>query len=95
MSKIAWMLVLATACGGGNKAKDDAPTGGGSDASTPVCTAPPVVPVAACTPTSGSTVSTRMIGQVSGGTVNTYNTFQSGRADKSQTYGSVGFRLGF
>lgn len=35
------------------------------------------------------------IGQVSGGTVSTYNTFQSGRADKSQTYGSVGFRLGF
>lgn len=35
------------------------------------------------------------IGQVSGGTVNTYNTFQSGRADKAQTYGSVGFRLGF
>lgn len=35
------------------------------------------------------------IGQVSGGTVNTYNTFQSGRADKSQTYGSIGFRLGF
>ena len=35
------------------------------------------------------------IGQVSGGTVNTYNTFQSGRADKSQTYGSVGLRFGF
>jgi hypothetical protein len=35
------------------------------------------------------------IGQVSGGTVNTYNSFQSGRADKSPTYGSVGFRLGF
>jgi hypothetical protein len=35
------------------------------------------------------------IGQVSGGTVNTYNTFQSGRADKAQTYGSVGFRFGF
>lgn len=35
------------------------------------------------------------IGQVSGGTVNTYNTFQSGRADKAQTYGSIGFRLGF
>jgi hypothetical protein len=38
---------------------------------------------------------TAEIGQVSGGTVNTYNTFQSGRADKSQTYGSVGFRFGF
>lgn len=37
---------------------------------------------------------TAEIGQVSGGTVNTYNTFQSGRADKAQTYGSVGFRLG-
>jgi hypothetical protein len=35
------------------------------------------------------------IGQVSGGTVNTYNTFASGRADKSQTYGSVGLRFGF
>jgi glucose/arabinose dehydrogenase len=67
MSKIAWMLVLATACGGGNKAKDDAPTGGGSDSGTTVCTKPPVVPVQACTPTSGSTVSVRMIGQVSGG----------------------------
>ena len=67
MSKIAWMLVLAAACGGGHKAKDDAPTGGGSDASTPVCTAPPVVPVQACTPVSGSTVSVRKLGQVSGG----------------------------
>lgn len=38
---------------------------------------------------------TAEIGQVSGGTVNTWNTFQSGRADKSQTYGSVGFRFGF
>lgn len=38
---------------------------------------------------------TAEIGQVSGGTVNTFNTFQSGRADKSQTYGSVGFRFGF
>jgi hypothetical protein len=37
---------------------------------------------------------TAEIGQVSGGTVNTYNTFQSGRADKAQTYGSLGFRLG-
>ena len=67
MSKIAWMLVLAAACGGGHKAKDDAPTGGGSDASTPVCTAPPVVPVQACTPVSGSTISVRKLGQVSGG----------------------------
>jgi glucose/arabinose dehydrogenase len=66
MSKIAWMLVLATACGGGNKAKDDAPTGGGSDSGTTVCTKPPVVPVQACTPTSGSTMSVRKLGSVSG-----------------------------
>ena len=35
------------------------------------------------------------VGQVSGGTVDTYNEFTTGRADKSRTYGSVGFRLGF
>jgi hypothetical protein len=35
------------------------------------------------------------VGQVSGGTVDTFNEFESGRADKSRTYGSVGFRLGF
>ncbi|HTK47170.1 MAG TPA: hypothetical protein VL328_04220 [Gemmatimonadaceae bacterium] len=35
------------------------------------------------------------VGQVSGGTVDTYNEFESGRADKSRTYGSVGLRLGF
>jgi hypothetical protein len=35
------------------------------------------------------------LGQVSGGTVDTYNEFDSGRADKSRTYGSVGFRLAF
>ena len=64
MSKIAWMLVLATACGGGNKAKDDAP-GAGSDAA---CTGgQPAVPVQACSPIAGSTVSVRKIGQVSGG----------------------------
>jgi len=34
------------------------------------------------------------VGQVSGGTVDTYNEFTSGRADKSRTYGSLGFRLG-
>jgi glucose/arabinose dehydrogenase len=65
MSKIAWMLVLATACGGGNKAKDDAPHGGGSDAN-PNCTGQPAVPVQACTPVTGTTVSVRKIGQVSG-----------------------------
>jgi hypothetical protein len=34
------------------------------------------------------------IGQVSGGTVDTYNTFEK-RADDSRLYGSVGFRVGF
>lgn len=33
------------------------------------------------------------VGQSSGGTVQTYNGFQGGRADKSYTYGSVGLRL--
>jgi hypothetical protein len=35
------------------------------------------------------------LGQVTGGTVDTYNEFESGRADKSRTYGSVGFRIAF
>ena len=34
------------------------------------------------------------VGQVSGGTVQTYNGFQGGRADKSLQYYSVGLRLG-
>ena len=34
------------------------------------------------------------VGQVSGGTVDTYNDFQTGRADKSRPYGSLGFRFG-
>jgi hypothetical protein len=34
------------------------------------------------------------IGQVSGGTVNTFNAFQSGRADATRTYFAVGARLG-
>jgi hypothetical protein len=34
------------------------------------------------------------VGRVTGGTVDTYNEFQSGRADKSRTYGSVGIRIG-
>ena len=34
------------------------------------------------------------VGQVTGGTVDTYNAFETGRADKARTYGSVGFRLG-
>lgn len=35
------------------------------------------------------------VGQVTGGTVDTYNEFTTGRADKSRIYGSVGFRIGF
>jgi hypothetical protein len=35
------------------------------------------------------------VGQVTGGTVDTYNEFTTGRADKARTYGSLGFRLGF
>jgi hypothetical protein len=38
---------------------------------------------------------TAEVGRVSGGTVNSYNTFESGRADKSQTYFSAGLRFGF
>jgi hypothetical protein len=34
------------------------------------------------------------VGQVSGGTIDTFNTFSTGRADKSRTYGSLGIRLG-
>ncbi len=37
---------------------------------------------------------TAEVGQVSGGTVNTYNAFQSGRADAGRTYFAVGARLG-
>jgi hypothetical protein len=35
------------------------------------------------------------VGQVTGGTVDTYNEFETGRADKSRTYGSVGFRIAY
>jgi hypothetical protein len=35
------------------------------------------------------------LGQVTGGTVNTFNEFETGAADKSRTYGSVGFRIAF
>jgi hypothetical protein len=35
------------------------------------------------------------VGQVTGGTVDTYNEFSTGRADKSRPYGSLGFRIGF
>jgi hypothetical protein len=34
------------------------------------------------------------IGNSTGGTIDTFNTFSSGRADKSRTYGSVGIRFG-
>ena len=34
------------------------------------------------------------VGQVSGGTVATYNGFSNGRADKTQQYFSAGLRLG-
>jgi hypothetical protein len=34
------------------------------------------------------------VGQVSGGTVDTYNSFSGGRADKSQQYFSAGIRIG-
>lgn len=33
------------------------------------------------------------IGQATGGTVHTYNSFSGGRADRSQAYGSIGLRL--
>jgi hypothetical protein len=33
------------------------------------------------------------IGQANGGTVETYNSFAGGRADRSQVYGSIGLRL--
>lgn len=35
------------------------------------------------------------IGQVSGGTVETYNQFDGSKADDSRTYGSIGIRFGF
>lgn len=34
------------------------------------------------------------IGQATGGTVSTYNTFTNGAADRSRTYGSLGIRFG-
>ncbi|MBV8760301.1 MAG: PQQ-dependent sugar dehydrogenase [Deltaproteobacteria bacterium] len=72
MRTLALLLALAAACGGGHKAKDDAPIGGGHDGSgggsgSGGCTTPPAVPVAACTPVSGTTVAANKIGQVSGG----------------------------
>ena len=59
------MLVLAAACGGGKKTSSDGPPGGGSDGSS-ACTGQPAVPIQACTPTSGSTISVRKLGAVSG-----------------------------
>jgi len=35
------------------------------------------------------------IGRSSGGTVNTYNSFSGGRADRSIVYASAGLRFGF
>jgi hypothetical protein len=35
------------------------------------------------------------VGQVTGGTAETYNSFDTGLADKSRPYGSLGFRFGF
>ena len=35
------------------------------------------------------------VGRVTGGTVDTYNEFQTGRADQARTYGAVGIRIGF
>ena len=35
------------------------------------------------------------VGRVTGGTVDTHNEFQTGRADKARTYGAVGIRIGF
>ena len=35
------------------------------------------------------------IGRVSGGTINTFNSFEGGAADDSRLYGSVGLRFGF
>ncbi len=35
------------------------------------------------------------VGQVTGGTVETFNEFEAGRADAARTYGSVGFRIAF
>jgi hypothetical protein len=37
---------------------------------------------------------TAEVGQVTGGTLDTYNSFAAGRADKAQTYGSLGVRFG-
>jgi hypothetical protein len=37
---------------------------------------------------------TAEVGQSAGGTINTYNSFQAGRADQSYTYFSAGLRLG-
>jgi hypothetical protein len=35
------------------------------------------------------------IGQVTGGTADTYNSFSGGAASKSRLYGSLGLRIGF
>jgi glucose/arabinose dehydrogenase len=66
MKTLACLIAVVAACGGGKKAKDDAPIGGGgSDAAmgSGACTMAPAVPVTACTPVNGTTVSVRKIGQ--------------------------------
>src|SRR5439155_1604120 len=35
------------------------------------------------------------VGQTSGGKIETFNSFEGGRADRAQLYGSVGLRVGF
>ena len=35
------------------------------------------------------------LGQATGGSVNTFNSFGGGRADQTRTYGSIGLRIGF
>jgi glucose/arabinose dehydrogenase len=67
MRTFAMTLALVAACGGGGHKPKDAPVGGGSDAAETPCTMAPAVPVTACTPVSGATVSVKLIGQVSGG----------------------------
>lgn len=66
--KLALVLLALLACGDNKKApakKDDAALGGAKDAPADVPTDAP--PLLACKPTPGTTMSTRLIGQVSGG----------------------------
>ena len=67
MRNTALVLVVAAACGGGGE-NNDKKDGGTTpqDAPQPLHDAPPL---ATCTPVSGTNVTVRMIGQVSGGAV--------------------------